>query len=306
MPKVLLGVGSNLGDREAILNNAVDRFRELFDVLAVSSWFTYPAVGGPDEQGDFLNGALVAETSRSPQEVHRALQTIEQDAGRERLVRWSSRTLDCDLLLYGDEEIWTDQLKVPHPRMITRKFVLEPANDIACDTLHPTFGKTIGELLLHLQSSPSYFCILGSDRMAAREVAFKVSEKTDCLLMDQHDPFAGLSIQEALEWSQAAIEKSCVWLEETMEAGRACVGCSWVWEPWLMPQARPWSGLKEAAIASPMLDPKLLIVVDEKNSDFGELLGERAKQLKLPTLFLSENPEEALQDAVGAVLGMTM
>lgn len=306
MPKVLFGLGSNLGDREAILNKAVERFREFFDVLAVSTWFTYPAIGGPGEQGDFLNGAIVAETSLSPSEVHQRLQLIEQEAGRERTVRWSSRTLDCDLLLYGEFEVWTEELKVPHPRMITRKFVLEPASDVACDMLHPTCGLSIGELFHHMQSAPNYFCILSSDHNASQRLSQQISEKTSCLLLDQHAPFTGSSYEEAIEWSASAANRFASSLGEMTHADRGCVGNLWIWEPWLKPISQAWEKPEHVSVAVPTPDPKLLIVVDDKTSDFGGFLGTRAKELKVPTLFLSQDPKDALQDAVGAVLSMMM
>lgn len=304
MPKVLLGLGSNLGDREAILNQAVDRLREVLDVVAVSSWFTYPAVGGPDGQGDFLNGAVVADTSLSPSEVHQALQAVEQEAGRERIVRWSSRTLDCDLLLYGEREIWTDQLKVPHPRMITRKFVLEPANEIACDMMHPTFWWTIGEVLHHLRTAVPYFCVLGSDRDATKSLSRQISESTGCLLLEQSPPFSGSSNEEALEWSRNAVEALRAPLGKSIEQGTGCVGSSWVWEPWLLNSRLNWDESIELSHFG--LEPKLAIITDDKSSHFGELFSVLDEKLRIPTLFLSQDPKDAVQDAVGAVLSMMM
>ena len=128
MAECLVGVGSNLGNSREILDNAVKHLAKTFRILAVSEWFGYPAIGpveGEQHQPDFLNGVLVIESSLSPQETANILHETEKLAGRQRVVRWSSRTLDVDLLLFDDTIIRTETLQVPHPRMMSRRFVLE-------------------------------------------------------------------------------------------------------------------------------------------------------------------------------------
>ena len=305
MPTILIGVGSNLGDRESILRDAVSRIGKSFDVASVSKWFTYPAVGGPDGQQDFLNGVVLADTTHDAEEVREILHRIEKEAGRTRIVRWSSRTLDCDLLLYGSQQIWTPNLKVPHPRMGTRRFVLEPANEIASDMIHPESGWTIGELFLHLKSARPYFCIIGSDRMRAAKVAKDVAEEANCTLTPQlslPEFDSGDRVKSALEWRRSLQQQVADASRAVSGAGQAIVGSSWDFEPWLVDPELP----SAIETASSSVSPKLLIVLDDKPSEYGQRIGRIDERLRIPTLYLSQDPREALQDAIGAVLGMTM
>ncbi len=104
------------------------------------------------EQDDFLNGCLEIETIYSPQDLLAVINDIEQGAGRKRLIHWGPRTLDIDILLYDQEMIMEDTLKVPHVEMAKRAFVLEPLAEIAPYAYHPGYHKTIIELLEILQN----------------------------------------------------------------------------------------------------------------------------------------------------------
>lgn len=147
MSRVLVALGSNLGDREALLIEAVRRLDAApgFEVDRVSAFIETEPVGGP-EQGAYLNGALVATVTLAPLEVLDLLQSVENAAGRVRVERWGPRTLDLDLLLYDDRVVDEPRLEVPHPRLHERSFVLDPAVEIARDWVHPTLGRTLGEL----------------------------------------------------------------------------------------------------------------------------------------------------------------
>jgi 2-amino-4-hydroxy-6-hydroxymethyldihydropteridine diphosphokinase len=145
----LISLGSNLGDREAILDVAVVALRETPGIVvrAVSSYHETDPVGGPPGQAKFLNAAAVLETSRSSRELLQALQGIENRCGRVRTVRWGERTLDLDLIMYGQAVINEPDLIVPHPRFSGRRFVLAPLVEIVPDAVDPVSGKTITQLL---------------------------------------------------------------------------------------------------------------------------------------------------------------
>ena len=148
MPVAHIALGSNLGDRRATLDAAVRRLRAEpgLRVLAVSGYFVTTPVGGPAGQPAFVNAAATVETEDSPDELLALLHRIEDQFGRVRTVKDGPRTLDLDLLLYGNLVVDTPVLTVPHPRMHERGFVLGPMAEIAPDVLHPTTGKTIRHL----------------------------------------------------------------------------------------------------------------------------------------------------------------
>ena len=150
--KAFLGIGSNMGDKEAYLNQAID---SLYDddncrVIAVSNFIeTEPY--GPVEQDNFLNGCLEIETLYSPQELLEAVHRIEAEADRKRDIHWGPRTLDIDIILYDNEIVSEKDLMIPHVEMHKRLFVLEPLNQIAPYEIHPIYKKTVSQLLEELK-----------------------------------------------------------------------------------------------------------------------------------------------------------
>ncbi|UXV34816.1 2-amino-4-hydroxy-6-hydroxymethyldihydropteridine diphosphokinase [Staphylococcus sp. IVB6181] len=147
MTEVFLGLGSNVGDREAQLKAAIDLLDEQqgIEVIKVSSFYETAPVGYVD-QPDFLNLCIKIETELSPHEVLERGLAIEQQLHRVRKERWGPRTLDIDILLYGDEIIETKDLSIPHPRMTERAFVLIPLQEIAPDKVEPRTQKKIKEI----------------------------------------------------------------------------------------------------------------------------------------------------------------
>ena len=126
-----IGVGSNLGDRERNIENAIQKLREArsIDIKRTSQIYeTEPVGGGP--QPRYLNGVIEIETGIAPRELLCVLQRIERELGRVRLVKNGPRTIDLDILTYGEEKIDEPDLKVPHPKMAEREFVQRPLKDL--------------------------------------------------------------------------------------------------------------------------------------------------------------------------------
>ena len=138
--KVVIALGSNLGDRKATLDGAVDTLKQIITVTKVSTYIETDPVGGP-EQPDYLNAVLIGESELEPTDLLMKMQAIELAAGRERLERWGARTLDLDLILAGDLEIDTEFLTLPHPRAHERRFVLDPWLEVDPEAILPGFGE---------------------------------------------------------------------------------------------------------------------------------------------------------------------
>ncbi|MGB2926245.1 MAG: 2-amino-4-hydroxy-6-hydroxymethyldihydropteridine diphosphokinase [Limnothrix sp.] len=143
MVDVAIALGSNLGDSLAILENAVaDLSRENgIELLAKSAWYKTKAIGPP--QPDYLNGCITCRVALEPEVLLNILQAIENCYGRQRTEHWGARTLDLDLILYGQQVIDLPHLQVPHPLMKERVFVLMPLTEIAADWVEPVSLKTI-------------------------------------------------------------------------------------------------------------------------------------------------------------------
>ena len=130
MPRSFLGLGTNLGDREAELRRAVEHLKISGDVVAVSSLYETEPMGGPP-QGLFLNIVVELNTENSPEELLERCRELETMAQRVRSVRNGPRTLDVDVLWVEGETRDSEELTVPHPRMFERRFVLEPLAELA-------------------------------------------------------------------------------------------------------------------------------------------------------------------------------
>jgi 2-amino-4-hydroxy-6-hydroxymethyldihydropteridine diphosphokinase len=141
-----LSLGSNLGDREAQLREAIRRLNETGRVVSVSSFYETEPVEITDQPW-FLNCAVAVETEKTPQALMAAILAIEKEMGRKRVQKKGPRTIDLDILLFGNEVIESSNLIIPHPAMHQRRFVLEPLAEIAPQAPHSTLGKTVRELL---------------------------------------------------------------------------------------------------------------------------------------------------------------
>jgi 2-amino-4-hydroxy-6-hydroxymethyldihydropteridine diphosphokinase len=209
MSVCLVSLGSNLGDRRANLDSATGRLARLPGVqfVARSAWHETAPVGGPSGQPRYLNGVVALKTALAPHKLLARLQQIETDLGRRRgqrcgdcpdfrasengtvpFARWGPRTIDLDLLLVGRTVLDTPTLVLPHPRMAWRRFVLEPASEVAGSMRHPTIGWSIARLLRHLNETKPYVAIAGpiaagktwlARRLAREAPARLISERPD-------------------------------------------------------------------------------------------------------------------------------
>jgi len=145
-------------------------------------------IGGPPGQPAFLNGAFLLETDFSPDDVHGVIAAVENTLHRERAERWGPRTIDLDLLLYDDAVLDRPGLTIPHPRMSTRRFVLEPCVEIAPDFLHPLAGCSVRDLLDVISAAHPHVAVIGVPGSGAPEVAAAVADMTFARLV--HAPAA--------------------------------------------------------------------------------------------------------------------
>lgn len=174
---VLIALGGNIGDREANLQTAVSELAATAGIsqLVHSSFLETVAVGGPPDQPSFLNAAARFECRFSPLSLAGELHEIEARLGRNRGTRWDARTIDLDLLLYDDLVCRTHELELPHPRMTFRRFVLQPAAEVAAELRIPSSRWTISQHLQHLQQAPRLLAIAGGPLEQRARVAQQVA-----------------------------------------------------------------------------------------------------------------------------------
>lgn len=147
MPRAIVGLGSNLGDRAAMLARAVDQLGTLGNVVAGSDVFETQPVGGVP-QGNYLNAAIALETDLDPFLLLEELLALETRLGRVRAEPWGPRTIDLDLLFYGDVAVTTARLVLPHPRVMERPFARYPAAQVGAPLdPGPLPGTCLGPLL---------------------------------------------------------------------------------------------------------------------------------------------------------------
>jgi 2-amino-4-hydroxy-6-hydroxymethyldihydropteridine diphosphokinase len=139
--RTFLGLGSNLGNREAYLREAVD---SLSGVVAISDLYETDPVGGPDGQGPYLNLVIELDTELSPRELLGVCHRLESAADRIREQRWGPRTLDIDILWTAGEPVDEPDLQIPHPRMYERRFVMAPLADLAPDIVPANWSEHAG------------------------------------------------------------------------------------------------------------------------------------------------------------------
>ena len=147
MTRAFLSLGSNLGDRAAYLRDAVAALEGTGELVACSAVYETEPIGGPEDQGAFLNLVVELRTAKEPLELLAACQELEQAARRERLVHHGPRTLDVDVLTYADAVSDDPVLTLPHPRMRERRFVLVPLAELAPELVEPAWLEAaVGDL----------------------------------------------------------------------------------------------------------------------------------------------------------------
>ena len=345
MSRCLIGLGSNLGDRRAILDSAFRALRNSppIRVVSVSSVHETAPVGGPTGQPSFLNAAAVLDSSLPPQALLELLQKIESQHGRERAETWGPRTLDLDLLLYDDFTMSTPVLVLPHPRMAWRRFVLEPAAEVAGEMLHPTIGWTISRLLDHLNTALPYVAVTGAiaagkthlarllcDKLSARPIFESLDERR--LEAFYADPAGhawaleleflrqrtGLLSRDSPFWSDRGLAISDFWFDQSAAFARA----------WL--SESQWPSFRELWRQSrqKVVQAKLLVVIDEPAEVLMDRIEHRARpgenrliatQLERirrsildqasqpglgPVLRLTADPEWSLRESLAAIQAM--
>lgn len=155
MPRVFLSLGSNLGNRKNHLKRAIEKLKDSNIKIIRESNIIETEPYGYKEQAKFLNLALEVETDLEPKDLIELILEIEGKLGRKREKKWGPRVIDIDIIFYDSLIINEPNLKIPHPDMQNRLFVLKPMQEIAQDFVHPVLKKTITELLEELSSQES-------------------------------------------------------------------------------------------------------------------------------------------------------
>ncbi|REK07514.1 MAG: 2-amino-4-hydroxy-6-hydroxymethyldihydropteridine diphosphokinase [Planctomycetota bacterium] len=333
MPRTLIACGANLGDRKQTLTRAIELLAAdpSIGALASSGFHETAPVGGPSDQPAFLNAAVRFDTTLSPQQLLELLLRVESDLGRQRAERWGPRAIDLDVLLYDEQVLHTPGLEIPHPRMTFRRFVLEPAAQIAADWVHPLTRWTIGRLLAHLQTAANYVALLGPPAAGKTELARAAAAAVGGNYVPDPieasrtgaDP-SGHELQRQIQF----LDRAPTLAAAGLEAGRGRVAISDFFFDQCLAYARvaleeadyrrfhrTWAQAREAVV-----QPKLLVVLDDwqamptasapgdwQRTDENILRRELLRQAvdKGPVLFAGrEKTPERLEELTAAIAAM--
>ncbi len=183
--KCLISFGANIGNSAETIRQAVEQLRarlgSQLNSLQLSRFFRTPAVGGPVGQPPFVNAVAALEVKDcSSWDIWHVVRDIEHALGRVRIERWEARRIDLDVLMFDDQRIWTQHFKLPHPRMVMRRFILEPALDVAADWREPVSQMSIAELTHRLRAGPASLLLIGDERERGQTLMESAALKSGC------------------------------------------------------------------------------------------------------------------------------
>ena len=277
MSKCLIALGSNLGNRQHNLDEAVKQLlgQENIHFLARSRPITTNPIGGPTGQDSFLNEVLMIETNRTPESLLECAQQVEHLLGRVRNQRWGARTIDIDLLMVDQMIVQSPFLQLPHPRMMYRRFVLQPASEVAPQLEHPIVGWSLAKLMDNLASPVNYLAFTGSDAQPTEQFACALAGQLNLdLLSDPRNATlhqAGQTLStwlEFLDHRHELVASRCGNISEQFTVAdfwtnEVLAACSMdLTAPELRIFQQRWNELK-----SKITQPKLLIYLTAPKSD---------------------------------------
>lgn len=327
MPRCLIGIGANLGDRADSMSRAVERLAasEGVKLLAQSRNLETEPVGGPTGQGAYLNAAALIETSLAPEPLLDLLQQIEGELGRQRLVRWGARSIDLDLLLYDQLELSTPRLVIPHPRLAVRRFVLEGAAEIAGEMVHPSLGRTIEQLWRHLLQAVAYAAIAGAPGAGKTWLAERLASPPRRYIADvsPESVAAAIARSPAADSSGRGVRTEIEFLasrQRLLARDRWPPSEEWAISDFWFDQSLAWSAALDAAgqaevhaawrqMQQDIVPPKLLLVLEappQAELGVGAALDALSRRPGIgPVLRLRADDRDAmLQEALAALAAM--
>jgi len=306
----LIGVGANLGDRAEAIGLAGDRLREheSVDSLRASRQYATKPIGGPDGQAEFVNAAFHVQTSLPPATLLQLLQQIEEAAGRTKAERWGARRLDLDLLLYDEAIIEQRELIIPHPRMAFRRFVLEPAAEIAGRMTHPTTSRTVAELASRLDKLAAYIAISNAASAERQSLLLEVAAQTNALPLLAPTSLGGSSgdspspgLASAIEFLDQRVQAvNCI---DPRQKDRVWVSDFWLGDALLAARRSLPPGVFSefadvwAERESQMPEPIVVVLFDAAKNTLNAL-----QQARLPVLRLNSADSDWNRQEVAAAL----
>ncbi len=205
MSRCLISFGANLGNPLETIEKAAQQIQALLggriQSFRMSRYFRTPAVGGPGGQPPFINSVAALELNEcTAWEVWHVVREVEHTLGRVRQERWEARRIDLDVLLFDDQRIWTPHFKLPHPRMVMRRFILEPALDVAASWIEPVCGWSIQQLAHQLRGSSGSIVLVAGDDVPAQSLMEDAAEESKAHWItpkvSAHDPRESLTDAE--------------------------------------------------------------------------------------------------------------